>query len=134
MESEDYEQHSDGMQITLPPNALVLNLKINLLKELAILLLEEVQSLDVRRSLDLKRGIDMFQELRKFEIELITFALSYTGGHQREAAQLLGIKATTLNAKLKNYGITKKTVPKLESRSIIYRRSEKTSSDGRCAG
>ena len=32
-------------------------------------------------------------------------ALRHTGGNQRRAAQLLNLNATTLNAKLKNYGI-----------------------------
>ena len=45
------------------------------------------------------------EEVREFEIELINAALSKTQGHQRQAAKLLGLKVTTLNAKMKRYNI-----------------------------
>jgi len=44
-------------------------------------------------------------EVREFEIDLINTALAKTHGHQRKAARLLGLKVTTLNAKMKRYNI-----------------------------
>ena len=54
---------------------------------------------------DIKQGIDFYDEVSRFEVALITRALTETGGQQRRAARLLGLKATTLNAKIKQYGI-----------------------------
>ena len=53
----------------------------------------------------LSEGIDLFQELKRFEINLITLALKQTRGHQARAARLLKINPTTLNSKIKLYGI-----------------------------
>ena len=50
-------------------------------------------------------AIDLPDELRRFESDLIRCALIRTGGRQRRAARLLGIKAATLNAKIKRYRI-----------------------------
>jgi transcriptional regulator with AAA-type ATPase domain len=50
-------------------------------------------------------GIDLFQELKQFEITLIELALKQTRGHQARAARLLNINPTTLNSKIKVYGI-----------------------------
>ena len=49
--------------------------------------------------------IDLQAEVRRFETELIRSALIHTGGRQRQAARLLGTKVTTLNTKIKRYGI-----------------------------
>lgn len=51
-------------------------------------------------------NLDAQTEVRRFEAELIRSALIKTGGRQRRAARLLGMKATTLNTKIKRYGIT----------------------------
>ena len=56
-------------------------------------------------SVDVSRGIDFYDEVRRFEIELIRRALEQTGGHQSRAARLLGMNATTLNSKIKTYNI-----------------------------
>lgn len=51
------------------------------------------------------RGINFYDEVRRFEIDLIRRALEQTGGHQSRAARLLGMNATTLNSKIKTYNI-----------------------------
>jgi len=51
------------------------------------------------------RGVDFYEEVTKFEIELIKQALMCTKGNQRAAARLLGLKPTTLNSKVKTYNI-----------------------------
>jgi DNA-binding NtrC family response regulator len=50
-------------------------------------------------------GIDLFNEVKRFEINLIKLALTQTHGHQARAARLLNINPTTLNSKIKMYGI-----------------------------
>ena len=50
-------------------------------------------------------ALDFQREVRRFESDLIRCALIRTGGRQRRAARLLGIKAATLNAKIKRYRI-----------------------------
>lgn len=54
---------------------------------------------------DLGRGVNFYDEVRRFEIDLIRRALDQTGGHQSRAARLLGMNATTLNSKIKTYNI-----------------------------
>ena len=43
------------------------------------------------------------EEVRRFEVELITSALFRTHGNQKKAAKLLGVNNTTLNSKMKRY-------------------------------
>jgi|SRR6266446_416113 len=57
------------------------------------------------RSLNVLEGIDFYGEVKRFETGLIRLALDQTHGHQAQAAKLLGIKPTTLNSKIKLYGI-----------------------------
>jgi DNA-binding NtrC family response regulator len=54
---------------------------------------------------DIGRGINFYDEVRRFEIDLIRRALEQTGGRQSRAARLLGMNATTLNSKIKTYNI-----------------------------
>jgi DNA-binding NtrC family response regulator len=56
-------------------------------------------------ALEIGRGINFYDEVRRFEIDLIRRALEQTGGHQSRAARLLGMNATTLNSKIKTYNI-----------------------------
>ena len=45
----------------------------------------------VATQIDLSRGISFYDEVNRFQIELIRRALEITGGHQSRAAKLLGI-------------------------------------------
>jgi len=56
-------------------------------------------------SVDVGRGVDFYDEVRRFEVDLIRRALERTSGHQSRAARLLGMNATTLNSKIKTYNI-----------------------------
>jgi len=60
-------------------------------------------------SIDVSRGINFYDEVRRFEIDLIRRALDQTGGHQSRAARLLGMNPTTLNSKIKTYNINLRT-------------------------
>jgi DNA-binding protein Fis len=57
------------------------------------------------KPLDILGGIDFYDEVQRFETHLIKMALAVTGGNQSRAAKLLGIKATTLNSKIKLFNI-----------------------------
>jgi transcriptional regulator with GAF, ATPase, and Fis domain len=79
--------------------------KTNTLKQLALKLLVEAQSLNEVPTLDVGNGIDFYEEVKRFEVDLIQSALSFSGGNQVKAARLLNMKVTTLNSKIKHYDI-----------------------------
>lgn len=83
--------------------------KITTVKQLIIRLLREVQSIREVEVRSFGAGVDFYAEVSRFEIELIKCALLQTAGHQRQAAQLLKLKVTTLNSKIKHYNISLNT-------------------------
>lgn len=74
--------------------------------ELALKMIAETEG--VSSDIDLARGVNFYDEVKRFEIDLIRRALDQTGGHQSRAARLLGLNATTLNSKIKSYNIQHK--------------------------
>ncbi len=87
-------------------NANELGHRAQVLKDLALALLNEVETLGDTQSLETEDSIDFYDEVRRFEIELIRRALKKTGGHQMRAARLLNVKVTTLNSMIKRYHIS----------------------------
>jgi transcriptional regulator with GAF, ATPase, and Fis domain len=79
--------------------------RLNTLRETVLQLLDEVESLAISKPVDIKNGARFSDEVRQFEVSLIRTALGRTSGSQTRAAKLLGLKPTTLNAKIKRYGI-----------------------------
>ena len=79
--------------------------KTKTLKQLALKLLLEAQSLNEVPAPDVRNGIDFYEEVKRFEVDLIQRALSFTHGNQVRAARLLKMKVTTLNSKIKHYAI-----------------------------
>ena len=89
--------------------------RIQRLRDLADSLFRETESLardkefaeesNRLQTLNLSQGIDFYDEVQRFETGLIRLALDQTHGHQAQAARLLHIKPTTLNSKIKLYGI-----------------------------
>lgn len=79
--------------------------RINTLRETVLQLLQEVESLTIAVPVGLKNGARLDEEVRQFEMNLIRTALGRTAGSQTRAAKLLGLKLTTLNAKIKRYHI-----------------------------
>ena len=57
------------------------------------------------REIHIESGIAFYDEVSRFEIELIKKALEFTEGHQSRASKLLGLNNTTLNSKIKAYNI-----------------------------
>ena len=89
---------------TQPGTPAALQLRIGLIREAALSLLNQLEPLDQEQATNEgEKSSSLYEEVRRFEIQLITNALSQTRGHQKEAARLLGIKATTLNSKIKRY-------------------------------
>ncbi|HEX6730415.1 MAG TPA: helix-turn-helix domain-containing protein, partial [Pyrinomonadaceae bacterium] len=72
---------------------------------LVLTLLNQIESLENQIDSDEFSPLNLQEEVHRFEAELIRVALIKTGGRQRRAARLLGTKATTLNTKIKRYGI-----------------------------
>jgi DNA-binding NtrC family response regulator len=64
--------------------------------------LEELGEVETPR-IDLE--IDFYDAVSRFEIQLIKQALRLTKGHQRKAARILKLNATTLGSKIKYYQI-----------------------------
>ena len=89
--------------------------RVQRLRELADTLLRETETLardkafsdesNRLQGMNLSDGVNFYDEVERFETSLIRLALDQTGGHQARAAQLLNIKPTTLNSKIKHYGI-----------------------------
>ncbi len=71
------------------------------LRILAGALISRIESLGKDGSTDL----NLQREVHRFEAELIRMALVETGGRQRRAARLLGMKVTTLSTKIKRHRI-----------------------------
>jgi DNA-binding protein Fis len=80
--------------------------KLAVLKEVAFALLDEVENLGHVHHINLRSGINLYEEVQRFETNLITRALERTGGNQTRAAQLLGLNLTTLHSKLKRYNLS----------------------------
>ena len=95
-------------------NASELEHRVEQLTLLAKALASEIETLQAELASDRNRdwpvvldneGIDFYHEVERYEIELIKSALSHCGGNQTQAARLLRMKSTTLNAKMKHYGL-----------------------------
>lgn len=79
-------------------------LHIQALSELINVALDQLENLqNESKYSDDEPCLNLRDEVRRFEIDLIQRALTRTHGSQVEAARLLGLNATTLNAKLKRY-------------------------------
>ena len=91
------------------------NGRLKKMRDLASELLEESEALEHEgelaeaqatiATLTANAGINFFEEVRQFEVRLINRALELAGGNQARAAQLLGLGTTTLNYKVKTYGL-----------------------------
>lgn len=99
----DYLSHDDEREG--PVDEATLSNHVEVLKDLAQALIREIDRLRHTQLPDVARGVNFYEEVERFEINLIRSALERTSGHQTRAARLLGINVTTLNHKIKRYGI-----------------------------
>ena len=80
--------------------------RLEALRVLALALFNEIEALgQIQSHGPAARTIHLADEVHRFETELIRGALMQTGGRQRRAARLLGVKVPTLHAKMKRYNI-----------------------------
>ena len=106
MSTENEISAGDRQDVNLP--ALVEAVTYQVLKNVALALISEgvAQAHEPASGAeppDAPAEMSFYEEVRRFEIRLITRALQRAHGKQKEAARLLGLKATTLNAKMKQY-------------------------------
>jgi len=78
------------------------------LRRLIAELINEVEALDElsftqTSLLENRDQINFYEEVERFECALIRSALRRTNGHQINAARLLNLNPSTLNAKIKQY-------------------------------
>lgn len=56
-------------------------------------------------NIDPEKGIDFYENVARFEIQLIESALEVAGGRQNRAAKLLNMRTSTLCSKMKQLNI-----------------------------
>jgi len=100
---ENENNHPNALTSSQSP-AVVGN-RLEALKVLSKSLMEEIEAIRRDGAETITDKIDLAQEVQRFEQDLIRCALVRTGGRQRRAAKILNVKVTTLNAKIKRYGI-----------------------------
>jgi len=83
-----------------------LDSRLNSLKEVVLDLLNAVESIRKTEPPNGERKLRLHDEVQRFEADLIRAALVRSGGNQARAARHLGVKHTTLNAKIKRYKIS----------------------------
>ena len=91
------------------PLALLKQSSLETLENLSLMLMREIDLLKVAqanfRFENEKQKVSFEEVVRNFETGLIRNALVQSNGNQLRAAELLELKPTTLNAKIKRYGI-----------------------------
>jgi DNA-binding NtrC family response regulator len=58
--------------------------------------------------IDPEKGLDFYENVERFEAQLIETALEITGGRQNAAARLLNLRTSTLSWKIKKLAIKAK--------------------------
>lgn len=94
-----------GAQVSVLLREATLDNRLSSLRKVALTLLDAVDSLRGAQPVSRDNHIRLQDEVHRFEADLIRAALEKTGGNQARAARLLGVKHTTLNAKIKRYRI-----------------------------
>ena len=84
--------------------------QLEALKSLSLLLIREINSLEemqltLENKIEHQKPISLLNEVQRFEANMVRCALVRSMGNQTIAAKLLGLKKTTLHAKLKRYKI-----------------------------
>ncbi|HEU4834409.1 MAG TPA: helix-turn-helix domain-containing protein [Pyrinomonadaceae bacterium] len=101
-----------------------MNRRVDQLVMLAKALADEVETLkaELTTKVNINREINFYDEVERYEIELIRSALNQCHGNQSRAAKLLHLKSTTLNAKMKHYGLNPSRSITLESQKATQTR------------
>jgi DNA-binding NtrC family response regulator len=79
--------------------------EIQMLKAMNVTLGHAIEALERSKPSCIEPGTNFYEEVERFEVDLIQRALQQTGGNQAQAARLLGLNQTTLHGKIKHYRI-----------------------------
>ena len=79
--------------------------RMDALRSLVRSLLHEASLRTMPVNIDPEKGIDFYENVARFEIQLIESALEMSGGRQNRAAKLLNMKTSTLCTKMKQLNI-----------------------------
>jgi transcriptional regulator with PAS, ATPase and Fis domain len=79
--------------------------RIGIVKQLLSKLLNELETVNENEKVNLEDNFNLYEQMKNFEMDIIRQALFLNDNNQRLAAQMLGINYTTLNAKMKRFGI-----------------------------
>jgi DNA-binding NtrC family response regulator len=92
--------------------------RFNALRDLVLILLRELEALRPEQLSHPTSDAGLQTRVQEFESDLIRQALRRTSGNQSRAARLLGVKHTTLNAKIHRYKIRPGVQPS-ECESVV---------------
>jgi DNA-binding NtrC family response regulator len=92
---------------SLPNDGKLLYRKLANISSLVASLNAAVEDLEMQDVKPMGEEFDFYNEVERFEINLIRSALRISGGSQVKAAKLLKLNATTLNAKMKTLKLGK---------------------------
>ena len=106
---ENVENYSSSSRSASPAHVVKRN-QLTALEYLASIMLREIESLKraeegAQYEVANGDGINLYDEVQNFEASLIRTALIRAKGVQKRAGELLGVKVTTLNVKIKRYKI-----------------------------
>ena len=110
-DSESFTNNPESVQFSESQKALLQHLE-----NLTNSILDQIESLTREKNLPTlmlatkqhsPKKIDLKTEVENYEANLIRCALQRTGGNQREAALLLGVKRSSLHAKIVRYKIAR---------------------------
>lgn len=79
--------------------------KMDTLRSMIRSLLHEAALRTEPVDIDPEKGIDFYENVERFEIQLIESALAAAGGRQNRAAKLLNMRTSTLCSKMKHLNI-----------------------------
>ncbi len=85
-----WRPHEISIAETVTHNQVILDNRLSTLRDVALTLLREVESLRVTEPV--RHRVRLHDEVQRFEIELINSALSRARGNQTQAAEILGVK------------------------------------------
>jgi DNA-binding NtrC family response regulator len=86
--------------------SVAINNRLEALKTLSNSISGQIAALQREEQVAAQKQIDLAGEVARYEADLIRCALFRTGGRQRQAARLLNVKVSTLNAKIKRLEIS----------------------------
>ena len=99
--------HQNNSSVIFPQLkvSVAVNNRLEALKSLTSSISGQIAALQREEQIATQNEINLDEEVNRYEADLIRCALFRTGGRQRQAARLLNVKVSTLNAKIKRFGI-----------------------------